>query len=182
MAADYKNITDEQLARLALSDAAAFSFLAVRCRPVLFRFVYYNLARQREEAEDIVQEALLRAYLGLRSFDPERKWNTWLFRIAINCACNIRRRRLGFLELDNELKIEDQSESFDELLDQEFQRRELDRAIKLLDPQLAAMLKMYAQNSDLSVLAKLSGEPVQKIKARLRRAKIELLANLKMDQ
>ena len=43
---------------------------------------------QPDEAEDLVQEAFLRAYLSLASYDATYRFSTWLFRIATNLALN----------------------------------------------------------------------------------------------
>ena len=53
-----------------------------------------RLTANREEALDVVQEAFLRAYRSLRSFDPERSFRNWLFQIAANAARD-RGRRIG---------------------------------------------------------------------------------------
>lgn len=52
-----------------------------------------RLTRNREEALDVVQEALLRAYRSLAGFDPSRSFRNWLFQIAANEARDRYRRR-----------------------------------------------------------------------------------------
>jgi RNA polymerase sigma-70 factor (ECF subfamily) len=55
------------------------------------------------EAEDAAQETFLRAYRKLDSYDPNRKFSTWLFSIANHhCIDRLRRRRLTWLSLEDE--------------------------------------------------------------------------------
>src|SRR5258708_7243932 len=54
----------------------------------LFRTVH-RITRNREDAEDAVQDSLLRAFLHLKSFDGRSTFSTWLTRIAINSALMI---------------------------------------------------------------------------------------------
>ncbi len=58
----------------------------------LFRTVH-RITRNREDAEDAVQDSLLRAFLHLKSFDGRSTFSTWLTRIAINSALMILRKR-----------------------------------------------------------------------------------------
>ncbi len=80
------HFSDEELAVLAREDPEIFNGLLLRHTQALTGFVYYKYCRNIQQAEDIVQDAHLKAYLNLHSFDPSRKWRTWLFRIAINTA------------------------------------------------------------------------------------------------
>lgn len=53
----------------------------------------YRLTGNHEDARDVVQEAYLRAYKGLRRFRGEAQFSTWLYRITANCASSLLRRR-----------------------------------------------------------------------------------------
>jgi RNA polymerase sigma-70 factor (ECF subfamily) len=52
-----------------------------------------HLVRDRATAEDVTQEAFVRAFQALRRFRGQAKFTTWLFRIARNCAVDAIRRR-----------------------------------------------------------------------------------------
>ena len=63
----------------------------------------YRMLGDPEEAEDAAQEAFLRAYRKLDSYDPTRKFSTWLLSIASHhCIDLLRRRRLTWLSLEEE--------------------------------------------------------------------------------
>jgi RNA polymerase sigma-70 factor (ECF subfamily) len=89
------DITDESLVAAARSgDQRAFDTLVERYRDLAFA---YSLARlnSREEAEDIAQEALVRALITLNRFRIQASWRAWLMRIVRNlCHDALRRRRV----------------------------------------------------------------------------------------
>jgi RNA polymerase sigma-70 factor (ECF subfamily) len=81
----------EVLAALRAGDEAAFVALAECYRPRLHTYVY-RLVGSVEDAEDLVQETLLRAWGSRTSFAGRSKFRTWLYSIATNTALNALRR------------------------------------------------------------------------------------------
>ena len=80
------------VARAQKGDREAFDSLVELYAPQV-----YNLALRvtgsREEAEDCVQDAFLRAFCALRSFRGEAAFSTWLYRVALNVATDAARKR-----------------------------------------------------------------------------------------
>lgn len=83
----------ELIRRAREGDHAAWEQLMYQFQQPLFRLVYLILG-DGAEAEDIAQEAFIRAYLSLRQFDVKRPFRPWLLQIAVNLARN-RQRSLG---------------------------------------------------------------------------------------
>jgi RNA polymerase sigma-70 factor, ECF subfamily len=79
--------------------------------PRLYRIVFAVL-RNREDAEDVVQESWCRAYANLDSFEGRAAFSTWLTRIAINSALMFRRRRSVRVEASLNDILDKQSEPF----------------------------------------------------------------------
>jgi len=75
-----------------VGQTTAFVTLCERCSKRLFRAAH-RITRNREDAEDAVQDALLLAFVHLRDFDGRSSFSTWLTRIAINSALMILRRK-----------------------------------------------------------------------------------------
>ena len=73
-------------------DAEAFRALVDRHSRGLFRLAY-RMTGNESDAEDVVQESLLRAYRQLNKFDERASFGTWLYRIAVNCALDLVRLR-----------------------------------------------------------------------------------------
>jgi RNA polymerase sigma-70 factor (ECF subfamily) len=71
-------------------DALEEMFVASRKR---FLAIAHSILRNREDAEDAVQEAFLSAYRHLRSFEGRSALRTWLTRIVLNAALMMQRRR-----------------------------------------------------------------------------------------
>lgn len=88
-------LSDERLAAAArLGDTKAFATLAMRYRPTAYAYAY-AIFRDRDEAEDAVQEAFIRAYQNLPRFQQCDRWGAWLLQIVRNyCHDRIRRRKV----------------------------------------------------------------------------------------
>ena len=91
-------------------DVAAFEELVRRYDRNVFR-IAQHITQNREDAEDVVQDAFLKAFQNLEQFQGQSKFYTWLVRIAVNEALmKLRRRRPErTVSLDEEVKTEDDS-------------------------------------------------------------------------
>lgn len=79
----------------------AFRALVERYTGVVYNQAY-RMLNDVQEAEDAVQEVFLRAYRRLDSYDPERRFVTWLLTIGSNyCIDRLRRRRYSWMTLDD---------------------------------------------------------------------------------
>jgi RNA polymerase sigma-70 factor (ECF subfamily) len=91
---------DSDLIGLALAgDRSAFSLLVQRYQDRLFAAML-QVTGSSEEAEDVVQDAFVRAFLKLDTFQNNSQFFTWLYRIAFNSALSRIRRRRGTTSLD----------------------------------------------------------------------------------
>src|SRR6202051_4341401 len=91
-------------------DDSAFEELVRRYDRNVFR-IAQHITQNREDAEDVVQEAFLKAYRNLEKFQEQSKFYTWLVRIAVNEALmKVRRRKPErTVSLDEDIKTEDDS-------------------------------------------------------------------------
>src|SRR5256885_13058405 len=88
-------------------DAAAFEELVARYEDKIFRLTS-NITGNREDAEDAMQDAFLKAFAHLDGFHGESRFYTWLVRIAANEALmRLRKRRPGQFSLDEAIEGED---------------------------------------------------------------------------
>ena len=94
------SVNDEELVtRFKAGDEASFDALVIRHRTYAYRLAYRLLGRH-EDADDLAQEAFLRAYKSLHRFRGESRFHTWLTRIFVNLAINARQRRRETVTLD----------------------------------------------------------------------------------
>ena len=84
---------DEQLVSAAQAGCeSAFAQLQDLYSQRIYRTIF-SITKNREDAEDALQEALLKAYLGLKNFEGRANFSSWLTRIAINSSLMILRRK-----------------------------------------------------------------------------------------
>jgi RNA polymerase sigma-70 factor (ECF subfamily) len=92
-------LSDDSLVQAAKSGhSTAFATLSERHRKQLFRAAY-RITRSSEDAEDAVQDTLMRAFLHVTDFDGRSSFATWLTRIAINSALMILRKKRASPEI-----------------------------------------------------------------------------------
>ena len=146
--------TDEELVASATAgDLESFNQLVVRWERPNYALAYRTLGRE-EDARDVVQEAFLRAYRGLKGFKGEAKFSSWLYRITLNlCRDWMRRERrapiVSVPEGTDPIELADDRASPAESVEDLVARREMSAAVAramadLPEEQRAAiMLKEY---------------------------------------
>jgi RNA polymerase sigma-70 factor, ECF subfamily len=128
------------VAQARAGDSEGFRLLVERHSRALFKLAY-RMTGNEHDAEDVVQEALLKAYRSLDRFEDRSQVGSWLYRIAANCAFDVlrrRQRRDGRLEsLDGEDAPEPQAETPgpDRLALGGDVRRHLDTALDTMSPR-----------------------------------------------
>ena len=82
-----RDIDQQLVERVQRGDKKAFELLVIKYQRKLMRLVS-RLVRDQAEAEDVVQEAFIKAYRALPQFRGDSAFYTWLYRIGINTAKN----------------------------------------------------------------------------------------------
>lgn len=81
-------VQEKQLIKKVLKgDTSAFSYFVSTYQDMAFT-IAYRICKNRQDAEDIVQESFVRAFRNLQSFRSSSKFSTWLYRIVYNTAIN----------------------------------------------------------------------------------------------
>jgi RNA polymerase sigma-70 factor (ECF subfamily) len=86
---------DEDLAlldRFAAGDRDAFNELVIKHQKPLYSLLY-RMVSDKEDAADILQKTLIKAFTGIKGFERRSSFRTWLYQIAINLAKNLYRDR-----------------------------------------------------------------------------------------
>jgi RNA polymerase sigma-70 factor (ECF subfamily) len=169
--------TDEELvARATAGDLEAFNQLVTRWERPIYALAYRTLGRE-EDARDVVQEAFLRAYRGLRGFKGQAKFSSWLYRITLNlCRDWIRRERRAPVvqvpEGTDPMDLADTHAAPAESVEDLVARREMSAAVARAMAELpeeqrtAIMLKEY-QGLTFQEIADLLECPLSTVKTRL---------------
>ena len=181
-----KSVDDAMLVAVARSgDSSAFVELSKRhSRRVLHRI--YRMTKNWQDAEDVLQESMIRAFVHLHSFECRASFSTWLTSIAINSALMFLRREKRILRsaIDSAHDDSPQSETWElrdrrEDPEQHFVRQQrakmLRGAILRLRPELRRIIEIQ-QKHELSIkeMAQSLGISVSAAKSRLFRARIAL--------
>ena len=176
--------SDRELVREAQGGShAAFEVLVRRHSERAFRAAY-RVVRYEELAADVLQEALIKAYRGLRNFENRSAFYTWLYRIVVNLALDRRRReRPGSgVEWDDETNPEAEVRvlrppaSDPEAASARKEIRELvARGIqKLPDGQREVLLLREVDGLSYQEIAEVTGSSLGAVKTNLHRGRREL--------
>ena len=87
------DFTDEELVLKSIEDNIFFGLLIERYEAPLLRFIRRLSNVSHEEAEDVLQESFLKAYMNLRGFDSSMKFSSWMYRIVRNETISQFRKR-----------------------------------------------------------------------------------------
>ena len=164
-------MTDAELVvRTRSGDPDAFGTLVSRYYHACWRFAYHMLG-ERADAEDVVQDAFLRAYLAIGRYDERDQFRGWLFRILTNQCHNTltarSRRSRRFVQDESALESAPApSSGFAAGVDD----AALVRALGQLDPlQREAILLKYAEGLEYGEMSAMTGAGESALKMRVKR-------------
>ena len=160
--------------RILRGETAAFRELVERHKHYAFT-VALRILNSREEAEEAAQDAFVRAYNALATFNREAKFSTWLYRIVINCALTVQQKRKMKTEDLENAQILRESNDVADALKQKEQRNFIERSLKLLSPDDVTMITLfYLKENSLEEIAESIGIETNTVKVKLHRARKRL--------
>jgi len=177
------------VAQARLGNANAFNELLRRYERKIFRLALH-ITQNREDAEDVLQEAFLKAFEHLDQFQGQSKFYTWIVRIAVNQALMKLRKRKSdrSVSLDDtvdtgEDNIVREIAAWDENPEQQFSREELNRILTSAVDGLAPIYRAVFVLRDIDGLsteeaAEVLDLSVPAVKSRLLRARLQLREKL----
>jgi RNA polymerase sigma-70 factor (ECF subfamily) len=138
----------------------------------------YSLAARvlgsREDAADAVQDALVRAWLALPKFRGDARFSTWLYRIVVNSAHDVRTKRRDRLVEEPPDPVDPR----DRFAEQELSG-ELQRALNALDESYRVAVVLYdVLGCSYAEIAEMTGVPEGTVKSRIFRGRSELAERL----
>jgi RNA polymerase sigma-70 factor (ECF subfamily) len=186
---DYAKLEDKELAKLAAKGREmAFRELLGRYERPVFSLVY-RMVRDRTLAEDLSQEAFIRAFNAIDSYKPRYKFSSWIFKIANNHTIDyLRKRKLDTVSIDGsphartseeEAQTRLVVESHEEAPDRYVESRELggqiEEAIGQLRPEYqTAVLLRHVEGYTYEEISEIMELPLGTVKTYLHRARGEL--------
>jgi RNA polymerase sigma-70 factor (ECF subfamily) len=169
-------------------DVHAFEELVNRYEAKIFRLTM-NITRNREDAEDAMQDAFLKSYAHLKDFQEDSRFYTWLVRIAANEALmRLRKRRPNQFSLDEPIEgdedlmpreLEDWGPSPEQRFAQTEMHEILSEVIDKLEPDFRVVFVLRdVEELSTEETAKVLGISIPAVKSRLLRARLKLRQKL----
>lgn len=185
-------MTDAELVERALSGGPggggaedAYAELLRRYERPVFTLVL-RMVRDRTLAEDLAQDAFVKAFSKLATYDPSRKFSSWLFKVAHNTAIDhLRRREVDTVSIDEPVggeedspvrQVEDEeTESPGAAAERSDLSRALTRAVARLRPEYREVVSLrYQAGLEYGEIVEATGFPLGTVKTYLHRARKEL--------
>lgn len=174
----------ELVARAKAGDQDAFEQLVLENQNRIYSLAV-RLTGSREEGADLAQEAFLKAWQGLPSFQGESSFATWVYRLATNVCIDFLRRQKRRREVENVVSLDDEERCWSEPADysqdphRHLEQAELSRALE------QGLMALPEHQRKILVMRELSGLSYQEIgqamdldlgtvKSRLARARLAL--------
>jgi RNA polymerase sigma-70 factor (ECF subfamily) len=170
-------------ARAREGDAEAFAGLVRRYQDSVFG-VCYRLLGERRSAEDLAQEAFIRAYTHLASYQPERPFGPWVRRVAANlCINQLNLRQPAIEPLEEDERLGSAEAGPEEQAARREQARSIQEAIQRLPPRQRAVVELshFHGLSYVEIATELR-LPLSDVKSHLFRARKRLAEMLQHDR
>jgi RNA polymerase sigma-70 factor, ECF subfamily len=182
-------IVKKRIKQVIKGDQDAFGEIVEIYKNSIYQLCYRMLGN-RHEAEDIAQEAFIRAYVNIRSFNQDLKFSTWLFRIATNLCIDRLRKKKPDYYLDAEvagtegLTMYSQVSSDSPLPETEVESLELQETVqkeilKLPEKYRSAIVLKYMEDMSLNEISEILELPLGTVKTRIHRGREALRQQLR---
>jgi RNA polymerase sigma-70 factor, ECF subfamily len=186
---DYAALDDREVAALACKGReAAFRELLTRYEKPVFSLVY-RMVRDRTLAEDLAQEAFIKAFHALGSYDPSYKFSSWIFKIANNLTIDhLRKRQLDTVSIDGSphagsdedvertrITVQAGGESPEQYVEARELGGQIEEAISRLRPEYrTAILLRHVEGHSYEEVAEIMEVPLGTVKTYIHRGRAEL--------
>jgi RNA polymerase sigma factor (sigma-70 family) len=180
---------DKLVAAAVEGDEAAYAQLVDKYQRALF-FHIAKLVKDREQIEDLVQEAFMKAFGNLKSYNTDYAFSTWLYRIATNHSIDyLRKRKLQTLSIDEpqktkdgelEIQLPDESYITDRDIIRKQRKQIIHNSIENLPEKYREVIRMrHMEEKSYQEIADILDLPLGTVKAHIFRAREMLYKALK---
>ena len=173
-----KEKSDEELVLATLKDKESYRFLMQRYEEKLLRYIMRLIRVAKEDAEDILQSAFIKAYINLNDFDQRLKFSSWMYRIVHNEAITHLRRlksrpKTFALEV-NEIILEKLRADLDieKDVDKNYLKKDIKEIIDSIDKKFKDVIVLrYMEDKDYKEISDILKKPMGTVAILLKRAK-----------
>jgi len=162
----------EIIARILNGDRQAYALLVDDYKVLIYNLAF-RMTGNCQDADDLTQEAFIKAYNNLWRFDRQRKFFSWLYTISLNCIRNhLKKNKSGrvFEQAENNQSAENEGQSPEAQIIAAQESGRINSAMSALDSELRALLIMkYAQNLSFEEIADITEKSLSAVKMRIYR-------------
>lgn len=183
----YTELSDEELVKLVQKgEDDAYSHVVERYQRKIYAYIM-RLTNHRDEAHDIAQDVFLKAYKNLHRFDTDRKFSSWVYRIAHNESVNWLKKNTRVKMESIEVREENGRQVVSATdVEEEYMQKEESETVKSSINQLPARYREVMKMRYLKQLSyeEISGElkkPINTVGTLISRAKKKLASTTKLD-
>ncbi len=176
------NKIKQLVAKVKSGDSEAFRYLVEKHQHLAFT-IAYNIVKNRQDAEEVVQDSFVKVFTKIAQFKEESKFSSWLFKIVYNTALSrIRKKQLDTFTLEHddystEYGIDSHS-GWDQMVLTD-QKKYIDKALSnLADQDKLVLTLFYLADEDINEICEITNEKRTTIKARLHRARAKMYIQL----
>ncbi|MFP4605586.1 MAG: RNA polymerase sigma factor [Bacteroidales bacterium] len=170
--------------RILNGDQSSYALLVERYKNMVFT-IAIRMLKNHELAEEVSQDAFLKAYKSLKQFKKKSKFSTWLYRIVYNqCISELRKQKQNTMSIDDEsssksvLNIED-TLSKTEGLENEDRKYYIEKALSYLPEDDRMIITLFYQNEmTTEEIANIVNLSVSNVKVKLYRSRNKLYETL----
>ena len=176
-----QNKTDEEIAAMVQSgDLESFSFLLERYENKIKRYARKFISNT-EDINDITQDIFIKTYINIKSFDADKKFSSWIYRIAHNELINALKKKdrnpLLFFDADTLFPHPISKEETDKKTIRDEIKREINKCLDKIPPKYREPLVLfYIEELDYGEIADVMRVPVSTVGVRLKRGRRMLKA------
>jgi len=165
-------LTDEQIiVYVRTKDQESYREIIQRYQDKLLRYANY-LAQDKMKAADIVQNAFIKAFINLNSFNPKKKFSPWIYRIVHNEAMNELKRYPKEIPLLHEADLKSNEVLEDNLTKKEIRLLAEKCLAKLPLPYSEPLSLFYLEEKSYNEISDILRLPIGTVGTRINRAKI----------
>jgi len=152
----------------------AFEMLVEKYQTTIFNVVL-RMTDHYEESEDITQTVFVKAFQKLDTFNPQYKFFSWLYRIAVNESLNFLKQRKHLVELDESLNLISNEKTPEDQYDILETSRDIQQALMDLKTQYRTVIILkHFQNLSYREISHILGVKEKTVKSRLFTARQQL--------
>lgn len=175
---EMEKLTDKECVRRVLNgDLECFSYLVGKYSPMMLNLAL-GIVRQRETAEDVLQDAFVKAYEKLYTYKGTSSLSTWLYRIVYTTAVSSLRDKKDVLSDEPSLAKLPEDEADWTVTEENIAR--MNRVLDMLSPFDRTLVNLfYIEDRSVREIGMICSESESNVKIRLHRARLRLKTLMK---